>query len=211
MRFTAKKKGELDWGAFYAPKTQVDAQGRRILWGWVQEQRNEAAMKSAGWSGMMSLPRVLSLDDDGTLRMEILPEMETLRAGKLPDQEIRAGVCRVLPRATGEVLCTGIAGRAFTVTIGDGEAELVKISYEPASHTMHADGRAIALEAGDRPVIHAYVDGSVVELVLGERVGLTKRFYYANSVGPDIVVVGDGNVSMEGWRMKAISEDRLTR
>ena len=44
MKFTAKKKGELDLDAFYAPKTQLDAHGRRILWGWIQERRDEAAM-----------------------------------------------------------------------------------------------------------------------------------------------------------------------
>lgn len=211
MTFTAKKKGELDWGAFYAPKTQTDAEGRRILWGWVQERRDEAAMKAAGWSGMMSLPRVLSLDEDGTLRMKMLPGLAALRDGELPSQEIRAGVCRVLPRATGEVRCTGVAGKAFKVTMRAGGEEILQVEYEPESHTMRADGRVIALEAGDAPVVHGYVDGSVVEVMLGERVGLTKRFYYTNAVGPDIVVVGNGSVSMEGWRMKAISGNRLTR
>ena len=38
MTFTKKKTGELDLGAFYAPKTQLDAEGRRILWGWIQEE-----------------------------------------------------------------------------------------------------------------------------------------------------------------------------
>ena len=85
MTFTAKKSGELDLGAFYAPKTQLDAHGRRILWGWIQEKRstdpkkNDDAMRAAGWSGMMSLPRVLSLDKDGTLRIKALPEIAKLR------------------------------------------------------------------------------------------------------------------------------------
>jgi hypothetical protein len=65
-------------------------------------------------------------------------------------------------------------------------------------------------KAGDLPVVHAYVDGSVIELILGERIGYTKRFYYTELVAPDIVVVVDGIVTMEAWRVKAISEDQLS-
>ncbi len=209
MKFTARKKGELDWGAFYAPKTQLDAEGRRILWGWVQERRDEAAMKAAGWSGMMSLPRVLSLDADGMLKMEMLPALAGLRGGTLPSQEIRAGVCRVIPRATGEVMCTGEMGKDFTLRMSDGAVELVKVLYDAASHTMRVAEKVIALDVGDRPVVHAFVDGSVVEVILGERVGVTKRFYYTEGVAPDIVVVADGTAKVEAWRVKAISRDRL--
>jgi beta-fructofuranosidase len=202
MTFTAKKKGELDWGAFYAPKTQLDAQGRRILWGWIQERRDETAMKAAGWSGMMSLPRVLSLDADGVLRMEMLPALKTLRAGRVKVEGMRA----TLPRATGEVVCTGGVAGDFSVRVGEG----LNVTYEASSHSFLVDGRRIALEGGDAPVMHGYVDGSVIEVVLSGRVGVTKRFYYTESVAPDMVVVADGNVTMEGWRVKAVSEDRLT-
>ena len=74
------------------------------------------AMKEAGWSGMMSLPRVMKLDADGTLRHEDLCRRQSaLRAGKLPDQEIRAGVCKVLPKATGEVVCARGGGKGLLV------------------------------------------------------------------------------------------------
>lgn len=206
MTFVAKKKGELDWGAFYAPKTQVDAQGRRILWGWIQEKRDEAAMKAAGWSGMMSLPRVLSLDADGMLRMKELPELSVLRDGEI---RVEGGKV-ILPRATGEVLCVGAVGRGFTLSLRAGDVELMKVVYDAESHSFAADGRVIALEASDRAVVHAFVDGSVVEAILGERVGWTKRFYFAGGVAPDVVVVAEGAEKMLGWRVKAISGGRLT-
>jgi hypothetical protein len=41
-------------------------------------------------------------------------------------------------------------------------------------------------------------------------VGTMGRFYYTELVAPDIVVVSDGIVTMEAWRVKAISEDRLS-
>jgi beta-fructofuranosidase len=208
MRFTTKKKGELDWGAFYAPKTQLDAEGRRILWGWIQERRDEAAMKAAGWSGMMSLPRVLSLNADGTLRMKTLSALAILRAGEINVEGMRVA----LPRATGEVMCAGAMGKAFTLRMSAGAEELMKVAYDPESHTFSADGRVIALEPGDAPMLHAYVDGSVIELILGQRIGYTKRFYYTETIAPDIVVVADGtgSIKMDAWKTAPISNDRLT-
>jgi beta-fructofuranosidase len=212
MTFTARKKGELDWGSFYAPKTQLDAQGRRILWGWIQERRDESAMKVAGWSGMMSLPRVLSLDAEGGLQIKTLLALKKLRTGALPYQKVRAGVRRTLPQATGEVLCTGEPRKAFSFTMSDGASELVKVSYDAEAHSFAADGKTIALQPGDAPTLHAYVDGSVIELILGERIGYTKRFYYAEDVAPDIEVlaIGAGTIQMDAWKIAPISDNRLT-
>jgi beta-fructofuranosidase len=77
MLFHPLKTGLLDLDAFYAPKTQLDAHGNRILWGWIPERRPDAAMRTAGWSGMMSLPRVLTLTPDGRLHQQFLPATTT--------------------------------------------------------------------------------------------------------------------------------------
>ena len=53
--FHTQKQGLLDFGTFYAPKSQPDANGERILWGWITETRPEAEFSAAGWAGCMSL------------------------------------------------------------------------------------------------------------------------------------------------------------
>jgi beta-fructofuranosidase len=211
MKFVSKKKGLLDLDAFYAPKTQLDAQGRRILWGWIPERRPEAAMKEAGWSGMMSLPRVMSLDADGTLRLRVLPEVKTLRSRRLAQEESRSGVLKTLRAASGEVMCVGIKGKDFDFTMSDDAGDLVKVSYSAKTHAMTADGKEIALDLNDVPSIHGFVDGSVIELILGERLGYTKRFYYAGPA-PDVRVsaVGMGLIRMDAWTIAPISDNRLT-
>jgi beta-fructofuranosidase len=206
MTFAPKKTGELDWGSFYAPKTQLDAQGRRILWGWIPERRNDAAMKAAGWSGMMSLPRVMSLDKDGTLRLRVLHQADALRGDALRVQD--AGVS--LPAASGELLCSGTKGSDFTLRLSAG-AELAEVAYVAARHAFVVDGKEIALRPEDAPTVHAFVDGSVIEMILGERIGLTKRFYYEGTA-PDVMVVahGAGEITLQAWKVKPISKDRLT-
>ena len=79
QRFTPEKEGVVDWGSYYAAKTMLDADGNRILWGWIPETRPDAELIAAGWAGVMSLPRVLSLSSENDLQMEIAPAAQRLR------------------------------------------------------------------------------------------------------------------------------------
>jgi beta-fructofuranosidase len=78
--FHPEIQGKADLGnTYYAARTMVDGKGRRILWGWIREGRSDAAQRAAGWSGVMSLPRILTLGRDGTLGMAPAPEIVALR------------------------------------------------------------------------------------------------------------------------------------
>ena len=77
--FHSQTRGILDHGAYYAQKTQLDAKGNRILWGWITEKRPDSELLAAGWAGCMSLPRTLKIADDNTLEMEISREVRSLR------------------------------------------------------------------------------------------------------------------------------------
>lgn len=69
---------DLGERACYAPQSFVDSAGRRIVFGWIQEERNEAAFRAAGWAGAMSLPRVMTLVGD-TPSVQPAPEVAALR------------------------------------------------------------------------------------------------------------------------------------
>jgi beta-fructofuranosidase len=210
MKFTSLKTGLLDLDAFYAPKTQLDAQGRRILWGWIPERRTEAEMREAGWSGMMSLPRVLSLDKDGTLRIRALPQVETLRSGVVPQANSDTGA-RTLQGASGELICSGSKGKSFEFTLSTDTAELLHVSYLAERHAFVADGKEVTLEPNDQPTLHAFVDGSVIEVIVGERVGYTKRFYYKGALPPDVKATAhQSEVKITAWKIAPISHNRLT-
>jgi beta-fructofuranosidase len=216
MLFHPAKTGELDLGAFYAPKTQLDATGQRILWGWIPERRPEAEHKAAGWAGMMSLPRVLHLDQDGTLRMQVLPALATLRSAS-PMQLANSGnaIELTLQKASGEVLCTAprqTEAFEFVMQSSIDNGELLHIAYDPARHAFLVDGKEIALETTDTPQLHAYVDGSVIEVILSQRAGYTRRFYYSQATAPDIKVrvMGGTRMTASAWKIDPISNNRLT-
>ncbi len=214
MTFHPKKTGELDLGAFYAPKTQLDAHKRRILWGWIPERRPQAAMRQAGWSGMMSLPRVMNLDKDGTLRLNALTNLTGLRDTPLYPERSGAGLTQTLRNASGEILCSGPQGSPFEITLTLASTQLLLVAYSPNRHAFLVDDKEIPLGPGDAPKIHAFVDGSVIEVIAGERAGYTKRFYYEQKTAPDIEVRLKAPFGIRPdlniWKINPISSNRLT-
>ena len=59
---------------YFAPESVLTADGRRVMWTWLRTLDPEIKLKS-----MQSLPRELSLDGDGSLRIRPLRELEPLR------------------------------------------------------------------------------------------------------------------------------------
>ena len=84
-RFVASRRQRVDHGRqFDSAPTLRDAAGRRLLFGWIREDRPVEAYLQAGWAGMTSLPRALSVEDE-ELPIEVPPEG---CAGTAPDAEV---------------------------------------------------------------------------------------------------------------------------
>jgi beta-fructofuranosidase len=64
---------------YFAPESYTDGKGRRILFAWVFDGRNEMVRNRSGWSGTMSLPRVMTLGADNRLLMTPADELKALR------------------------------------------------------------------------------------------------------------------------------------
>ncbi len=76
----------MNWGggACFAPESMIDNKGRRIMWAWAIDSRfkwenHQEIIEEVGWSGTMTLPRVLSLGSDDLLRINPIEELKTLR------------------------------------------------------------------------------------------------------------------------------------
>lgn len=80
-RFRADSEGVFDYGGrggYYAPASFEDAQGRRIVHGWIPEDDRAGYAHDPGWNGCLAVPRVLSIEG-GDLRIDPVPELKTLR------------------------------------------------------------------------------------------------------------------------------------
>jgi len=229
LMFKAEQTGLLDHGSYYAPKTQLDADGNRILWGWLPETRPLAEYRASGWAGMMSLPRMLDLDSSGTLTSRVAPGVEKLRSNQQSfskggtEAENRRQIDAMrIQECCGEVQCNVALSDApfrFSLLSEDGSAQgkvLIVVEWRPQGRTLLLDGKAVSanMDAQNNLELHAYIDGSVIELFLNDRVACTRRFYYPGDKAPEIRIGISGN--REGlrrlmvWQITPISPDRLT-
>lgn len=222
--FHSEKAGLLDHGAYYAPKSQLDAHGNRILWGWITETRPESEFSAAGWAGCMSLPRVLSIGEDGGLEMRFAPVTQQLRgkAFSLPENSATAlGRAAALDaiRIPGASFELWFEARAnpFQLHITDGNTPLISVAYEPertgAEWTVNGGSASVRARDDGALLFHIFADGSVVEACANHDVALTTRVYHA-AHGPlrvDIAGSGtEGISSLRCWEIEPISPDRLT-
>ncbi|MFB6152543.1 MAG: glycoside hydrolase family 32 protein [Haloarculaceae archaeon] len=223
--FEPTARGKLDHGDFYAPQSMRDGD-RYLTWGWLPEARDESAQWDAGWSGALSLPRVLELDGD-RLRQRPAPELRDLREARDLEDESFA-----LDDGERRALDTG--GRtlelALEIALDDSDAavlsvfespdreEVTEVRYTSDSRVVvdrsrsSRDGRAttspqsMAATPVDEPLsLRAFLDGSVVELFANGRHCLTSRVYptRADSTGVSLAAEG-GRVRVSGlsaWQL----------
>jgi len=126
----------MNWpgGTCFAPESLLDDRGRRIMWAWVLDRRERLHIRDIeepplhGWSGTMTLPRVLSLDDDGTLGIEPIEELERLRWNERRKSNLTVGDDETVP-------LDGIAGNTMELLLeidpGDAEAFGIKVCASP--------------------------------------------------------------------------------
>ena len=98
----------MNWsgGTCFAPESLLDDKGRRIMWAWVLDWPPKAETRTVGWSGVMSLPRVLSLSNDGILLIEPVEELKQLRLNQRQQNavELKAGQEQPLKDIRGDSL-----------------------------------------------------------------------------------------------------------
>ena len=215
--------------AFFAPESLVDDKGRRIMWAWILDEPQFGVRSAHGWSGTLSLPRVLSFGDDGRLRMDVPAEIEALRYGA-----VRQGPVNVQPEA--EVAVDGVAGDSLEIVVEmeslgaaaygvkvraspDGREE-TPVFYDAKENRLKIDTRRSgpedtprAVEAGpldvrpgERLKLRIFVDRSVVEVFANDgRQALMRRIYPSrqDSVGVRLFSQGGSAraISLQAWRI----------
>lgn len=93
-RFKPEAHYRLNWpgGPCFSPESLIDNNGRRIFWSWLIDQRKSASYSSPAL-GVMSLPRVMSLGQDGRVCIEPPEELKQLRTNhrRIPLIELKDG------------------------------------------------------------------------------------------------------------------------
>ncbi|MGC1906064.1 MAG: glycoside hydrolase family 32 protein [Candidatus Acidiferrum sp.] len=220
--FHSQKRGVLDHGAYYAQKTQFDAHGNRILWGWITEKRPEAEFLSAGWAGCMSLPRKLSLSADNDLEMVVAPEVRSLRhqVFEIPnelsasDRSSRAGDFEI-KNVCGEFFWMSDAQKShFALADQSGPWLVVSLDTGPDGPKLGINDRTIKIPPTTRPLreFSLFLDASVAELICDREHAVTIRIY--RKPNGSLKISSATSVAnlfqLSAWQLRPISTDRLT-
>ena len=223
QRFTPEKEGVVDWGSYYAAKTMLDRDGNRILWGWISESRPDADLIAAGWAGVMSLPRTVSLNKEGELRTQAIEAARGLRAThtRIDSRESPSAWARLLNEVRIHDLCAELqlelhpATDDFAIRLRSDSEDFAAFSFTNKGHSrelqVNASTAPIPGAPGTPIQLRMFLDGSVLELFANETTAFTARLYRKSS-GP-LRISFEGNAglrSLDVWQIRPISRDRLT-
>jgi len=213
---------------FFAPESLLDDKGRRIMWAWVFDRRSGGTRKAGGWSGTMSLPRVLALGDDAMLRMRPAEELQALRYNgrKLADLTVKADSELKLPNVRGNGIelaiqmvpdgakqfgvkvCCSPDGQEQTLVFYDAVEKKLKVDTRQSSlgeGPKKVEAGPFELKAGEVLTLRVFVDKSIVEVFANDRQAIARRIYpsRADSVGVTLFAGGgSARVPMlQAWDM----------
>ena len=220
QRFVPEKEGVVDWGAYYAAKTMLDADGQRILWGWIPETRPDADLITAGWAGVMSLPRVLSLNAQNELVTEPSPNVRVLRTNHTEMPTTGGGrqgldALRILHLAAELNLTVQPHADHFALRLQSdrGDFAVVSCTNQPSRRELRINNITAPLPGSVRSPLRVrmHIDGSVLEVFANQSTALTARIYQI-AYGPlRLKLEGHAEVSsLDLWQLQPISKDRLT-
>jgi beta-fructofuranosidase len=235
-RFVPDVEHKLDYGDrhFYAPQSFTDAYGRRIMFGWIYEGRSIEAQLASGWSGVMSLPRVLSLGPDGQVCMQPVPELAALRAEHTHSAaiDVPAGQVIDLPDIGGdtlELLVELVPARdgrcGIVVRRSPDGAEQTQIAYDAALRQLVVDRSRSSLDlttdqnlqaaplalGPDEPLrLRIFLDRSVLEVFANGRVSITSRIYPTRADSLGVALLAEGGDAylnaLDAWQVRPIWE-----
>lgn len=191
---------------FYAPSALRDSSYGPLLFGWIMEGRDRTWWQEEGWSGAISLPRRVWLDERRPgavlLGSEAHPALLGLREGEARPAHgatVGAQFELVLPDAVDGYVRLRFGADEWVDVEIDPSNDTVSIDTDHASIDRRARGGRIAAadafdEQADRPALRIFVDGSVIEAFTSGGRSLTTRAYPLSDSGWSIEAPEDATV-----------------
>jgi beta-fructofuranosidase len=235
-KFTPEIEEPMDYGSysFYAPQTFEDDAGRRVMWSWLRETRSREEHRAAGWAGVMTLPILINLNDAGQICYSFAPETAALRGANLEFGEQTVSGDTPLDTLQGdslEIKAEFQPGSASSFGLilrssPDG-SEQTRLGYDVSTGHLWLDtsrsnsekpvtGKTAPevppfnLEAGESLRFHVYLDRSVIEVTVNDRIYMSGRVYPSrpDSLGVGVFATGGEATltKLEAWQIGSIWE-----
>ncbi len=206
-RMNWKRDEQVVWGLFqrtdvFAPESVLTPDGRRVMWAWLTTAGPQAELLN---KTVQSLPRELSLRDDGTLRIAPIRELESLRETLVVQENIvldqpltghgghappnqRPQLQRIgsLPGEACELKITVTRSEALRKLFGlvlfaDEQGNGLPILFRPETGTIRVGSTEAPFSVADLPdgedlELRIFVDRYLVEVFVNDRQALVAAF-----------------------------------
>lgn len=194
----------------YGTNAFEDEKGRRILLGWICGFKPKR-----GWNGCMSLPRILTLDEDNRLIQAPAPELKKLRGKRrsIRNMELTNTESRLkdVNGDTMEIIAELFAGDAdaFGLKVRRSENGKNAVTIRYANKTLNVAGTDIPLRLHSGKLkLHVFIDKSVLEVFLNDGVSSVTRVEYPgeNDLGVSAFAENGSAMleSLDAWDMRSI-------
>jgi beta-fructofuranosidase len=214
---------------FFAPESVLTPDGRRVMWAWLTTIDDLLGKKT-----IQSLPRELSLGDDGTLRIRPLRELETLRRDPVIKEHFtvtlkersNGGVqTERITELTGDAMEIRVtvdrkeaARKQFGFRLFTGEdAKGLPIVIQPSSGTLRVGTTEAPFAVADLPEgedveLRIFIDKYLVEVFANNRQAMVAAHMdWQTARGFDAYTFGAPTAinKVEIWRLKPTNEGFL--
>jgi sucrose-6-phosphate hydrolase SacC (GH32 family) len=194
---------------FFAPESVLTPDGRRVMWSWC----NLPGVQS----GIQSLPRELSLPEDGVLRIKPLRELETLRAAETIESDItvKGDSTHLFKKIAGDTIELNLtiepgSAREFGVNVfcaANGTGFPITIQTGNGKLAIGKIAAPFELKPGEALNLRVFLDKGMVEVFANDRQAVVyMQPHNADDVGVSLFSKsGDIAVkNVRSWKMKSI-------
>ena len=218
---------KTEYRDFFAPESLLAADGRRIMWAWLCTADPPLNLKS-----IQSLPRELKLADDGSLRIQPLQELESLRySAKILKEITVSSPDRPAHDSKGLQKITTLDGDAFEIRITIDHNQTLRKRFgvllftndenEGLPIVIHPETRTIRLGAVEAPFdvsdlsdnedldLRIFIDKYLVEVFASNRQAvLTTYADYQSANGLSAYCFGTSITfrKIEIWKLRPTNE-----
>ncbi|XP_030753212.1 uncharacterized protein LOC115880207 [Sitophilus oryzae] len=211
---------EIDHGHdFYASQTFLAPDGRRILVSWMGMWESPFPEQGDGWAGMLTLPRELTLSEDGTIKIKPIKEVKDYRTEdvsyensvnlndnsiyvlkeQVSSNEIIIELDPVKSNASTYGVRLGDEGQGVSVYVDATKERLFLERSYPQFNISRSD-RSVAVDLSIPIYLDIFIDNSSIEVFVndGQSV-LTSRIYPTELQRTLVVFHSEGCVTLNKY------------
>jgi sucrose-6-phosphate hydrolase SacC (GH32 family) len=194
---------------FFAPESLLTPDGRRVMWAWMTDELWE------DYTGRQSLPREISLPEDGIVRQKPLRELQSLRYDEQNEGiiDVATGERHRLEATEGpatEISAvfdpTGASAFGMYVFCGD-EGKQMRIGYLADEKKLVVGEVKAPFELKEDEALRltVYLDKGMVDVFANDRQAVTTGLADGHKrTGIDLFAMGDDiRATVKGWKMRS--------